>query len=64
MLQALFLLSTLVKAQPEKAEAGIKAIMQEIPVMGMSVAVVKDNKIIYSQVFWHQKQRKQYATDQ
>jgi len=51
MLQALFLLSTLVKAQPEKAEAGIKAIMQEIPVMGMSVAVVKDNKIIYSQSF-------------
>lgn len=51
MLQALFLISTHVQAQPEKAEAGIKAIMQEIPVMGMSVAVVKDNKIIYSQSF-------------
>ena len=51
MLPTLFLLSTLVQAQPEKAEAGIKAIMQEIPVMGLSVAVVKDNKIIYSQSF-------------
>jgi CubicO group peptidase (beta-lactamase class C family) len=51
ILQALFLLSTHVQAQPEKAEAGIKAIMQEIPVMGLSVAVVKDNKIIYTQSF-------------
>lgn len=51
MLQALFLMSSLAKAQPEKAEAGIKAIMQEIPVMGLSVAVVKHNKIIYTQSF-------------
>lgn len=51
ILQTLFLISTDVKAQPEKAEAGIKAIMQEIPVMGLSVAVVKDNKIIYAQSF-------------
>ncbi len=51
ILQILFLISTHGKAQPEKAEAGIKAIMQEIPVMGLSVAVVKDNKIIYTQSF-------------
>ncbi len=51
VLMAIFLISTDVKAQPEKAEAGIKAIMQEIPVMGLSVAVVKDNKIIYTQSF-------------
>jgi len=51
ILQTLFLISTEVKAQPEKAEAGIQSIMQEIPVMGLSVAVVKDNKIIYTQSF-------------
>lgn len=51
ILLAIFLISTIAKAQPEKAEAGIKAIMQEIPVMGLSVAVVKGNKIIYTQSF-------------
>jgi len=51
ILQTLFLISTDVKAQPEKAEAGIQSIMQAIPVMGLSVAVVKDNKIIYTQSF-------------
>jgi len=51
LLQALFLFSAFAQAQPEKAEAAIKAIMQEIPVMGLSVAVVKDNKIIYTQSF-------------
>ena len=51
ILQTLFLISTDLKAQPEKAEAGIQSIMQEIPVMGLSVAVVKDNKIIYAQSF-------------
>jgi len=51
ILQTLFLISTDVKAQPEKAEAGIQSIMQEIPVMGLSVAVVRDNKIIYAQSF-------------
>ena len=51
ILQTLFLISTDVKAQPEKAEAGIQSIMQEIPVMGLSVAVVKNNKIIYAQSF-------------
>jgi CubicO group peptidase (beta-lactamase class C family) len=51
LLQVLLLMSSFAKAQPEKAEAGIKAIMQEIPVMGLSVAVVKHNKIIYTQSF-------------
>ncbi len=51
LLQAIFLFSAFAQAQPEKAEAGIKSIMQEIPVMGLSVAVVKNNKIIYTQSF-------------
>ncbi|MEY3577873.1 MAG: hypothetical protein RL394_1458 [Bacteroidota bacterium] len=51
ILQTLFLISGHVQAQPEKAEAGIKSIMQEIPVMGLSVAVVKNNKIIYTHSF-------------
>jgi CubicO group peptidase (beta-lactamase class C family) len=51
MLQTLFLISVHVQAQPEKAEAGIKSIMQEIPVMGLSVAVVKNNKVIYTHSF-------------
>ncbi len=51
LFQAIFLFSVFAQAQPEKAETGIKAIMQEIPVMGLSVAVVKNNKIIYAQSF-------------
>ncbi len=39
------------QAQAEKAEAGIKAIMEQTPVMGLSVAVVKKGKIIYSRSF-------------
>lgn len=38
-------------AQPEKAEAGIQKIMQENQVVGISVAVVKNNKIIYTHSF-------------
>jgi CubicO group peptidase (beta-lactamase class C family) len=38
-------------SQPEKAEAGIRAIMQETKVMGLSVAVVKNNRIIYTHSF-------------
>jgi CubicO group peptidase (beta-lactamase class C family) len=38
-------------AQPEKAEAGIRAIMEQTQVMGLSVAVVKNNKIIYTHSF-------------
>ena len=38
-------------AQPEKAETCIRDIMQQSAVMGISVAVVKKNKIIYTQSF-------------
>jgi CubicO group peptidase (beta-lactamase class C family) len=38
-------------AQPEKAEAAINAIMQQYKVAGLSVAVVKKGKIIYSNSF-------------
>lgn len=38
-------------AQENKAEAGIQQIMQETPVMGLSVAVVKNNEIIYTHSF-------------
>lgn len=37
--------------QPHKAEAGIKKIMEEAPVTGLSVAVVKNNTLIYTQAF-------------
>ncbi|ULQ52091.1 serine hydrolase domain-containing protein [Flavihumibacter fluvii] len=37
--------------QPANAEAGIRAIMQQQKVMGLSVAVVKKNKIIYTHSF-------------
>lgn len=38
-------------AQESKAEAAIQQIMKENPVMGLSVAVVKNNKFIYTQSF-------------
>ncbi len=38
-------------AQAEKAEAAIQAFMQTTPVVGLSVAVVKNNKIIYNHSF-------------
>jgi len=38
-------------AQVEKAEAEIQSIMQTNPVVGLSVAVVKNNKIIYNHSF-------------
>ncbi len=37
--------------QAEKAEAGIRDIMQQSKVMGLSVAVVKKGKIIYTHSF-------------
>lgn len=43
--------SAMLFAQPEKAEQQIKQLMQDKPVMGLSVAVVKDNKIIYTNAF-------------
>jgi CubicO group peptidase (beta-lactamase class C family) len=47
----LFLFGVNAKAQSFKATAAIQQIMQENPVMGLSVAVVKNNKIIYTQSF-------------
>jgi CubicO group peptidase (beta-lactamase class C family) len=51
----LFIISIIVSlpafSQPEKAEAGIRAIMEETKVMGLSVAVVKNNRIIYTHSF-------------
>ncbi|HJV21023.1 MAG TPA: serine hydrolase domain-containing protein [Sediminibacterium sp.] len=38
-------------SQSEKAEAGIRAMMEQTKVVGLSVAVVKNNKIIYTNVF-------------
>ena len=38
-------------AQAEKAEAAIQKLMQTTPVVGLSVAVVKDNQIIYNHSF-------------
>ena len=46
-----FLVSFPAFSQPDKAEAGIHAIIQEIKVVGLSVAVVKNNKIIYTHSF-------------
>lgn len=40
-----------VHAQVDKAEAGIKKIMEEGKAIGLSVAVVKNNKLIYNQSF-------------
>ena len=55
-----FLLQTFASAQPAKAEAGIEAIMKEYPVTGLSVAVVKKNKIIYMHAFG-EKDRETHA---
>lgn len=38
-------------SQTDKAEAGIRKIMEEAPVTGLSVAVVKNNRIIYTHAF-------------
>ena len=40
-----------VYAQVEKAEAELKQMMEKLHVVGLSVAVVKDDKIIYSNAF-------------
>ncbi len=50
----LFLLAFIsinVLAQPQIAEANIEKLMQQTPVMGLSVAVVKNNNIIYTKAF-------------
>lgn len=38
-------------AQPSKADAAVRAILQEHPVAGMSVAVVKRGKVVYRRAF-------------
>ena len=43
--------ATVAFSQPDKAAMGIENIMQASPVMGLSVAVVKDNQIVYTQSF-------------
>ncbi len=49
---ALFLICSFKSfGQFEKATAGIQAIMQESKVVGLSVAVVKNNKIVYTHSF-------------
>ncbi len=46
-------------AQSAKAEAEIQSIMQSSPVVGLSVAVVKNNKVIYNQSFGFKDVEKQ-----
>lgn len=51
-------------AQSDKAEAGIRAIMEQTQVMGLSVAVVKHNKIIYTHSFgWKDRESNTPLTD-
>jgi CubicO group peptidase (beta-lactamase class C family) len=51
LLLVLLFTNMLLFAQAEKVEQQIKQLMQETPVMGLSVAVVKNNKIIYTNTF-------------
>jgi CubicO group peptidase (beta-lactamase class C family) len=46
-------------AQSEKAEAEIQQLMRTTPVVGLSVAVVKDNKVIYNHSFGFKDVEKQ-----
>lgn len=51
-------------AQPQKAEAGIQSIMLKNNVVGISVAVVKKNKIIYTHSFGYKNlETKEPLTD-
>lgn len=51
-------------SQSDKAEAGIKAIMEQSKVMGLSVAVVKKGKIIYTHSFGYKNiESKEPLTD-
>ncbi len=56
-----FMLVTLIQAfaQSEKAEAAIQSIMQSSPVVGLSVAMVKNNKVIYNHSFGFKDVEKQ-----
>ena len=60
----LLLLSFYCAAQADQAEAGIKAIMEQSKVMGLSVAVVKNNKVIYTHSFGYKNfETKEALTD-
>lgn len=50
LLAFLFTFSSVI-AQPGRAEQAIAQLMHETPVMGLSVAVVKNNKLIYTKAF-------------
>lgn len=50
LLAFLFTFSSVI-AQPGRAEQAITQLMHETPVMGLSVAVVKNNKLIYTKAF-------------
>lgn len=61
----LMLLSFNSAAQADQAEAGIKAIMEQSKVMGLSVAVVKNNQIIYTHSFGYKNfETKEPLTDE
>jgi CubicO group peptidase (beta-lactamase class C family) len=61
----LILLSFYGSAQSDQAEAGIKTIMEQSKVMGLSVAVVKNNKIIYTHSFGYKNfETKEPLTDE
>ncbi|OYU56553.1 MAG: serine hydrolase [Chitinophagaceae bacterium BSSC1] len=52
-------------AQVDQAEAGIKTIMEQSKVMGLSVAVVKNNQIIYTHSFGYKNfETKEPLTDE
>ncbi len=60
----LMLLSFYSSAQADQAEAGIKAIMEQSKVMGLSVAVVKNNQVIYTHSFGYKNfETKEPLTD-
>jgi hypothetical protein len=46
-------------AQENKAAAAIEQIMKENPVMGMSVAVIKNS---LQPIIWYKRRRNEYAT--
>ncbi|MEY2903227.1 MAG: hypothetical protein RLY89_2333 [Bacteroidota bacterium] len=60
----LMLVSLDIAAQADQAEAGIKTIMEQSKVMGLSVAVVKNNQIIYTHSFGYKNaETKEPLTD-
>ena len=48
---SIFFIAIGANAQQEKAEAEVRQLMQELDVAGLAVAVVKNNKLIYSHSF-------------